>query len=365
MELNEKTPKPIVRIKAMDTARGIATWLLMPAHFSHWYLKIIPNPSWMQYLFRSILGTAFQYVFVTLPGMAVTLQLYISRNRGIDENQLKVSIIKRGLILIIIQFICNFFSYQPFFTFNWFILSFIGLSIILSYFFTGTSEKLRIILILIIIILSPILKFIFWNFYVLTAFLSNAWSIEIFLNKMCFEVNFPLFPYLALPIFGTLFAEKMIKAIESENQMKFIKNSLIIGGILIMFYIFTLNFDYILNFPHIAFYSLPTRQEVLYSFGVVMVVIALLFWIQDIKGKNWKIFRPFEIYGAISLTVFVTHFYLFPPLLELLYDPLQNLSEFTVFQICSFFWAIYWIYGVIWRRHQRKYSLEWVLRRLS
>jgi len=82
-EIDSKLPS---RIKAMDTARGIATWLLMPAHFSHWYLKIIPSPSWMQYLFRSILGTAFQYVFVTLPGMAVTLQLYIGRKRGIDEN---------------------------------------------------------------------------------------------------------------------------------------------------------------------------------------------------------------------------------------------------------------------------------------
>ncbi|MFX1449461.1 MAG: heparan-alpha-glucosaminide N-acetyltransferase domain-containing protein [Promethearchaeota archaeon] len=355
----------IKRIKSMDTARGIASFFLAPAHYSHWYLRIFPSPSWMQYLFRIIIGVPFQYVFVTLPGMAVTLQLFISRKKGFDESKLRSSIIKRGLILIIIQYICNFLSYGPDYTWNWFILSFIGLSIILSYFLTGSSEKLRIFLIIIIIILSPILKYLFFYIYLSGAFLIDAWSIEFFLNKMLFEVNFPIFPYLVLPIFGTLFAEKMIKAIEEEKQKKFIKNSLIIGGILVLFYIITLNFDWIFNFPHIAYYSLPTRQEVLFSFGIVMIIIALFFWIQDVNGKDGKIFRMFEVFSAISLTVFVTHFYILPPILELIYDPAQNLSEYSVFQICSFWWAIYWICGVIWQRNQRKYSLEWLLRRLS
>ncbi|MHA1377586.1 MAG: heparan-alpha-glucosaminide N-acetyltransferase domain-containing protein [Candidatus Helarchaeota archaeon] len=358
--------KSFKRIRSMDTARGIATWLLMPAHFSHWYLKIFPNPSWMTWLFRSILGTAFQYVFVTLPGMAVILQLYLGKRKGISEEKLKMSIIKRGLILILIQFICNFFSYQPHFTWNWFILSFIGFSIIISYYFTKISQRNRIIFIVVIIIISPIFKAVFFDYYIVSGlFLSDAWSIENFLFKMLFEVNFPIFPYIVLPVFGTLYAEKMIKYIEEDNQMKFIKESLILGSVLIIFYVLTLGMDSILNFPHIAFFSLPTRQDVLYSFGVVMFVTGLFYWLQDLKGKKWKLLKPFEIYGIISLTVFVTHFYIFPPILEMLYYPWGNLSEYSVFLFCSFFWAVYWIYGVLWKRYKRKYSLEWFLRQLS
>ncbi|MHA1383771.1 MAG: heparan-alpha-glucosaminide N-acetyltransferase domain-containing protein [Candidatus Helarchaeota archaeon] len=362
----EKDPVKITRIKAMDTARGIATWLLMPAHFTHWYLRNFPNPSWATWLFRSILGTAFQYVFITLPGMAVVLQLYIGRQRGTNEEKLKISIFKRGLILIIIQFICNFVAYEPHYTWNWFILSYIGFSIILSYYFTKISKNIRIILMVIIIVISPFLKSFFFDFYISSGgFLIDPWSIEIFLFKMCFDINFAIFPYLALTIFGTLYADMLIEAFEGENKVKFIKNSLIIGGILILFYVFTLGLDFIFNFPHIMFFSVPTRQDVIYAFGVVMFVTGLLFLIQDFGKKNWKILKPFEVYGGISLTVFVTHFYIFAPIFNLIYNPYANLSVYSVFLICSFFWAVYWMYGVLWRRFQRKYSLEWLLRRLS
>ena len=333
----------------------------MPAHFTHWYLNNIPNPHWATWIFRTIIGSTFQFIFVTLPGMSVILELYNAKIKGIDEKKLKIGIIKRGLILIILQFFCNSIFYDPQFTWNWFILSFIGISIILSYYLSKISQRARIIIIVAIIALAPFLKYIFFNVDYL---LQDPWTIEQFLYQMFLNINFPIFSYVATPIFGTLYAEKMIKAIETDRKKKFVRDSLLYGSLLIIFYFFTLGYDFIFNFPDIPFYSLPTRQAILNSFGMIMVVNGIFFWAQDWKQKKHEIFDLFKIFNGISLTVFITHFYVFAPIFDLIYNPIGNLSFYSVFLLCTLFWIIYSIYGYLWKKNKRKYSFEWFMREL-
>ena len=85
----EKRKGTIGRIESMDSSRGLCTFLLMPAHFTHWYLNNIPNPHWATWIFRTIIGSTFQFIFVTLPGMAVILELYNAKIKGIDDKKLK------------------------------------------------------------------------------------------------------------------------------------------------------------------------------------------------------------------------------------------------------------------------------------
>jgi len=352
------------RIKALDTARGYATIMMIVGHYVEWYLKSSVTPSILHYIFVTILGISAQNLFVTLPAMGVILQLYIYGKKGVEESTLRKIIIKRGLLLILIQFFCNIFFGDSAYSWNWFILSFIGVSIIVSYFISKCSFRIKIIIIIIIVILSPFLKYYFFSIFNFILINRNAWSVPVFLYKMFLQVVFPIFPSIVYPILGVIFAEKLIKAIETKNQYQLIKDSLLLGGILLFSYFILQNFYTIVNYPDFIL-NLPSRLDILYVFGTVLVIISIFFWIQDWEGKNWKIFMPLQVFGNISLTVFITHFYLFPKFFEWLYPARRSTDFYSIMQISAILIILYFIYGLWVQRNQRKYSVEWLLRRFT
>ncbi|NVM05255.1 MAG: DUF1624 domain-containing protein, partial [Candidatus Helarchaeota archaeon] len=351
----------LTRIKSMDTVRGIAVFLMLPSHFVQWYLPQIPEYSWLHFLIISIIAWPLRFCFLTMPAMGVILQKYIGKRRGIDENILKKIILKRGLLLILIQLFCNILGWSLFMIWNSFVISFIGISIIISYFISKYSQRTRIILIIVIIIMTPFLKIHFFPLYFNISSFLGSWSITSFLYNMFLQVDFPIFPLIAYSIFGTIYAERMIKAIETNSQSKFIKQSIIFGTALILAYIILSNFRTILNYPDF-FLNLPPRQEIIYAFGSVMVYISIFFWIQDWKRLNIKALIPFKIYGAISLTVFITHYYFFPKLLDLFYNPWQRMGPYSIFELTLILNIFYIIYGIIILRRNKKYSIEWFIR---
>lgn len=359
--LSEKKELLITRIKALDTVRGFATYVMIIYHFVSWFLPQLPQYNLIHFTIITLLGKPFRFCFITIPSMGVILQLYTSRKQGIDENKLKKSILKRGLILIIIQFFCNFFGLYPVLAWNSFIISFIGISIITAYYISKISHRIRIILIIIICMITPFLKFYLFPLQFSVNLFQATWSIDSFLYNMFLQVDFPILPYIAYSIFGTIYIDKMIKAIETNSQGKFIKNTLIIGIILIILYSVLSNFNSIINFPDFIL-NIPSRQDLFFSCGSVMLIISTFFWIQDWKGQNLKAFIPLEVFGSISLTVYITHYYFFPKLIGSLYNPWGKLNAYSVFQLAFILYVLYVIYGIVVLRRNRKYSIEWLLR---
>ncbi|MFX1449460.1 MAG: heparan-alpha-glucosaminide N-acetyltransferase domain-containing protein [Promethearchaeota archaeon] len=370
----EKKIISISRVKSIDTARGYATIMMVIGHYIQWYLKTdvpssflpyLATPSFVQYLFVSILGISAQNLFVTLPAMGVVLQQYIYKQKNMDENTLRKSIIKRGLLLILAQFFCNVIFSDPGYTWAWFILSFIGVSIIITYFITKFSYRARIIIVIAIIMLSPFLKYYFFSAFLSLYFYKNSWSIETFIYKMCLQVVFPIFPSIVYPIIGTIYAEKIIEAKRTNSEFELIRNSLICGIILIAAFFLLGNIYSMVNYPDF-WLNLPSRLDVLYVFGTNLVILSIFYWFQDWQEKSWKIFEPFSVFGTISLTVFITHFYLFPKFLErILYRGARQSTDFyTIIQFSLILIILYYIYGLYILRNNRKYSIEWLLRRL-
>ncbi|MHA1377585.1 MAG: heparan-alpha-glucosaminide N-acetyltransferase domain-containing protein [Candidatus Helarchaeota archaeon] len=351
------------RVKALDTARGFATIMMVFGHYIEWYLKSETTPSLLHYIFVTILGISAQNLFVTLPAIGVVLQHYIYRKRGMEEAIVKKLIIKRGILLILFQFFCNALFMDPVYTWNWFILSFIGVSIIISYFLSKLSHLYRIIIVICIFILSPFLKFYFYSIFYEVIINSNSWSIDVFLYKMLLQIVFPIFPSIIYPILGTIFADGLIKGIENKTQFKFIQKSLFLGIFLLFSYFVLQNFYTLINFPDFLL-NLPSRLDILYVFGTVLLIISIFYFIQDLYKKDWKVFKPLEILGYISLTVFITHFYLFPKLFEYLYPARRNTNFYSIMEFSMILVIFYLIYGLWVKRNQRKYSIEWLLRSL-
>ncbi|NVM03607.1 MAG: DUF1624 domain-containing protein [Candidatus Helarchaeota archaeon] len=360
------------RVKALDTARGYATIMMVIGHYIQWYLKSIaptsflPDiapPSILHFIFVSLLGISAQNLFVTLPAMGIIFQQNLYKQRNIDEKLLRKSVLKRGLLLILIQFFCNVLFSDPGYTWTWFILSFIGVSIIIAYFISKYSLYVRITIVIIIIILSPFLKYHFYSAFLSLFFYKNSWSIETFFYKMCLQVVFPIFPSIIYPIIGTIYAEKIIEAKETNSQYELIRNSLICGVILVSAFFLLGNIYSVINYPDFWF-NLPSRLDVLYVFGTNLIILSIFYWIQDWQEKSWKIFEPFRVFGAISLTVFITHFYLFPKFIDrILYPGARQSTDFyTIMQFSLVLIILYYIYGLYVLRNNRKYSVEWLLR---
>ncbi len=361
------------RVKALDTARGYATIMMVIGHYIQWYLKsIIPasfiqnisSPSIIHYIFVPLLGISAQNLFVTIPAMGVIFQRNLYKQRNMDENLLRKSVLKRGLLLILVQFFCNVIFSDPGYTWAWFILSFIGVSIIVVYFISKYSPYIRIIIVIAIIMLSPFLKYYFFSAFLSLFFYKNAWSIEIFIYKMTLQVVFPIFPSIVYPIIGTIYAEKIIEAKENNTQFELVRNSLICGIILISAFFLLGNIYALVNYPDF-WLNLPSRVDVLYVFGTNLVILSIFYWIQDWQEKSLKIFEPFRVFGAISLTVFITHFYLFPIFFErILYKGARQSTDlYTIMQFSLALIILYYIYGLYILRNDRKYSVEWLLRR--
>jgi len=354
---------PLKRIKSVDAVRGFATIEMVIYHFVTWYLPQLPFYESVRFIVITIFGLTLRFCFITVPAMSVSLQLYISKQKGIDENIIRNNIIKRGLLLIIIQFFCNFFGLLfPGYIWNSFILSFIGISIIFSYYVSKLSKKNRVILIIIILLITPFLKFHFSYLFFKIGFIPAIWEFDTFFYNMFLQVDFPILPYIAFSIFGTLYTEYMIDCIKTNNKAKFVKHSLMYGIISLVAYAILNNFRSILNYPDF-FMNRPTRLDILFCIGSLMSFIGLFFWLQDWKQLNIPAFKIFEIFGLISLTTFITHYYFFQKIMAYIYpEPWANLNIYTVFQLFLIVIILHSIYGVINIRTKRKYSFEGFIR---
>jgi len=68
----------------------------------------------------------------------------------------------------------------------------------------------------------------------------------------------------------------------------------------------------------------------LYDLGAALTIIAVAFYLIDLKGKSNNIVRMFNYYGKISLSLFMVHFIFMP-----LYFKQLNIFLFTVIYIAN------------------------------
>lgn len=313
------------RIKNFDTIRGCAIFLMVLGHFLDWWLT--EEDYWLYLMLEGIFSfVAVAFLFIS---GAATMLAYKSRqlklgNEKHERNFFRNEFILRGLILLFISFIYNFISIFAVnldfaHIWSWNVLQAIAISLLLSYPLLKLSKLIRILIAIIILIL---------NYYILS--LLYPFHGQDNLNGVIFFLLFnPTDQYIFLAYFfifiiGTVIGE-IIFNIFNINNAEELKNTLkvkfnyplvIYGIILLIFGITNLFFDYTSFFFKTIILRVASLSMILYSLGLMFILISLMTYIEVFKPiKTKKSYRFFYFYSFYSFTIYIGQdiLYLFFP----------------------------------------------------
>ena len=339
------------RIGSIDFVKGIAIVFIMAAHTAGAWLV----PSWwffygILFAFLDILGPS---LFVFLSALSVVFS--ISRRKvNMKEKVIRNRIFSRGIMIIVIAVIFNLISieftiegyYFPATLWGWNILMFIGFSQIFSYYALKLSKMARAIIGFFIIFASdPIRQFLFQG-KVAGDFLSTVLHYIITSPSPMT----PLLPWISICFISSIFGEYLYEAMiggTKKDYRKLFRTFLYYGIFFVLVGIFLGRFSYVpgdefilatdftigtlpLNeYPHtilllhirtqmiIPGITYPGMWEFLirgrapnmvYNLGAALILIAVCFYIIDIKRKMNNFISMINYYGKVSLSLFLLHF---------------------------------------------------------
>ncbi len=165
-----------------------------------------------------------------------------------------------------------------------------------------------------------------------------------------FSGGFPFFPWITFFILGTI-----------SYEFKIFKKSLhfSIVFLLVAFIVVSIKFHRLIPI---------TKYPASLSFNIISLsgcclLNYILFYIQDIKNYFNSLFYPFGLFGKLSLTIFMGHIIIGYEIIKLL--PFQINYYYNFFLIMVFTYAIILIITYIWQKKSFKYSLEWILIKIT
>ena len=339
------------RINSIDVVKGFAIIFIMLAHTAGaWF-----NSEWIfiygvVFSFLDILGPS---LFVFLSALSVVFS--IRRKKGkVSDKTLRNGILTRGLTIMIIGVIFNITSFQltiegytfPFNLWGWNILFFIGASQIFSLYALKLGKMTRSFVGMIIIFTSDGIRQYLYN-------LKEAGDIlGTILHYIIVSPSpmTPLLPWLSICFLSTIFGEYLYEAmIAGEKQdyiylfrLFFAWGIILVGiGIFLGRELYVPGAEWIIasngslgtlpldEYPHlILLYSINSQMiipeirwpglweflirgrgpNMIYNLGAALLLIAIWFYIVDLKKKNNIFISMLKYYGKISLSLFLLHY---------------------------------------------------------
>ena len=330
--IEEKHPQVLNRrIDSLDVTRGVAMMFIILLHFCL---------AWLDYnvvfiaaagqIFLEFLGPA---MFIILSTISVVFT--VRRKQGkLPEKVIRNGMFLRGFFIIIFGLIYNLFTLN---VWGWNILMFIGFGQIFSYYALKLDKIPRMIVGIIILFSSELIRDFFWiaqneNFF--------YWIINFIISSP--EPEITLLPWLSVcfiaPVFGEYMYDVMNKGTEHAYK-QLVKVFLLTGFIIAIIGIFLgLEQKYFTDvlynpdgsYPYInllkmwnqqsvapvtglvKFLITGTYSNVLYTLGLDLITIAVIFYIIDIKKKDNDFFKMLKFYGKASLTLFLIEYFFIP-----------------------------------------------------
>ncbi len=372
-KINETNPLnfKIPRIKSIDFLRGFAVVIMLEFHFANIFvIRSILEPI----VIIHFLGISGAPIFLLIVGLSVVLSINNRKQRGQPENEIKSHILKRGLVIILLHYLlgASIFGFQA--IWGWGILSLIGAAIIISYYLSKYSERILWICAIGVIIASPLLRvllnyeldtavsFDIYNFLTITTY-KSPWDVLAFIRGVLVTPGFPIFPHIFFVIVGVWLGNTLLKHIRTNSVSSLLKKLAVFG---VVFVIMGLFLEVLSNmFPLTEADTMVGNTGYnFWSLGIVFLSFALCFWIQDLKGKDNQFFRSVTFLGNISLTILFVHaffaWYITPVL-----GGLNNITLFSQHIIMFTFYCGIWIFGSLWQKTGFKWSLRWIIEKLS
>ena len=348
------------RINSIDTLRGLSVLFYFMFHFSSWWT---PGSTWWitggsanAYLFFFIpyLGIVAAPIFIMVSGMSMRISIENRRRKNIPEAEIRTHVIKRGVIILIFSLFLNFLFYSSGeYIWFWNALGTIAVSGIIVYFTSKYSIKLRVIIVIIMILFYPTIRVVLQieaSYTILTY--RAPWSLDRFFADMISNGMCPIIPQSVIAVLGSIMAESLF----SKTKMKKMTPKLLICCSLITIISIMLESN-----PN--FFPWKDGMFWLGTYGIWFLVFIVLFWLQDVK-KILHGYKFLAIISSLSLSLFYIHI-IFGYFVVYLSGGVQKLSPYSFYLMLVFFCVILFIFGTFWSKVKFKFSLEWILRKLS
>jgi uncharacterized membrane protein len=320
-------------------AKGHCYSTIYQTHFTESYDGDLPNYGSMAVFLTRWVGNICAPGFALLMGMSVAI-FNSKRSNNTDNQTIRSIIIKRGLVLIILQQVLNLPSLlfktsnlDNFQVFRGGVLYALGAAmIILALLLSWNKQKL-----LFLGLFTIVMNYLIANHSL--AHPSNNTAIHLLFTpgiNQWVSVNYPLMPWLGIAIIGMSLGRYYI-----DDKIKFINRSWKVALTLMLIFIVLrfLNWgDYnhnvdtssLINFLAIIKYP-PSFAFVIITFSI----LGVLFWFIS-KYEKIAILQPLLVFGKVPLFFYFTHYYLY-----------IIISKFTNHAISLSAMYVLWILGLI------------------
>lgn len=323
------------RIRSIDFVKGFAIIFIIIAHTSMVWL----DSDWiyihgMAYAVLDILGPS---LFIFLSALSVIFSIRRKKGR-LPGKVIRNRIFSRGLTIIVIGMLFNLIGLStvrpdipfPLNLWGWNILMFIGFSQIFSYYAVKLKKWPRAIIGVIIILISPIFR----EFLYLEKD-SNPliWLTHFIVTSPTPEIT--LFPWLAVCFISSIFGEYLYDAMILGTEEAYFRLFrlfliwgliLVISGVILGWQLQTPETMVESEYPHLRLYTIMNQQNyyhfpgmpeflirgtignMFYNLGAALLIIAIWFYLIDIKKHDNKFTSMIEYYGKISLSLFLVEY---------------------------------------------------------
>ena len=296
------------RYKTIDFARGLCIMGMVCLHIINWWLT--PEDFWLYLTLEAYIGFIGASGFLFISGISAKLAYKNWIIRVEDSNELSMQMVRnvymfRAIFLLIIALIYNTIIAIALNNLTWIwawnVLQTISFSLFMAWPLLKISKVFRVIFGIFLLIVDHFM-FAFLlpykgqaNYYgLLFHILYGPWE------------QYRILPYFTMFLIGTVLGDIIhdLNTIENQSEKliafkKYIFFSIIIGAVIIIFGILFL-------FP--SFLLRATISSMLYSLGIIIIVVSVLIGIEEFKVFKVKnSYRCFYYYNYYSFTIYLAH----------------------------------------------------------
>jgi hypothetical protein len=317
-------------------------------HFGHALVNTaILNPLTISILFPGIWGQGLFYGFI---GVTTAMVDHRLRAKGVPERAIWRRLLPRAGMILFMGYLLSIMMLGWQWVLDWSVLQLIAVSMVVSQLAMRVPTRYRIALPVLVLAMTPVLQL--WLNYtaVVTVPYEPPRNLLEHLFAMIATGRLPLFPWLAVPLIGTLIGETVVAP--SQQPLKLVKASLVAGTV------------QLLCLPPLVFLAGDTLTQSPLTIGYILMVNGLSFFIVagvvvtvDLWRWRWSPIPEFcEMNGQIMLITYIGHMLYCPLLLSHTLGFMQNMEVVGFFLAVIGYFVISMTFAWFWLPYRRRHS---------
>ncbi|QDT39282.1 heparan-alpha-glucosaminide N-acetyltransferase domain-containing protein [Stratiformator vulcanicus] len=209
-----------MRYASIDILRALAIFVMVFVHFGE-------NLSGVVMPFAGFGAPLFAF----LSGVSYYLWTRGQFSRGKSESEVSKISVRRGLFVFGVGIAFNILVWLPEDTFNWDVLTFIGVGLVVLNFVRRIPKEVIIMMAVASVLISPILRLIIdYNSYWANGYFDPDLTLSDIFIGFGIAGYFPVFPWLAFPLLGYVSSQHLFSREEEAEQSRSQSHYLVATG---------------------------------------------------------------------------------------------------------------------------------------